>query len=201
MEHWPMAEPTDNTLILQIVCGVLLKHGLNEAENLIKTKYPFAAASIQNRRYSETQKTVLFLRDGFIDRYTGKRLIFIGTLRLISFLVPDVFPYHSNWKMDSCHPAYWELSPTLDHILPIARGGLDQPDNWITASMLNNARKANWTLEELGWALLPPGNLAEWDGLISNFIQLVEADSALLDQSFIRRYYNAAKSALQKFNP
>lgn len=72
--------------------------------------------------------------------------------------------------MDSSHPLYWELTPTLDHVVPVTRGGQDRLENWITTSMIINARKGTYTLDELGWKLLPPGDRNEWDGLITLFI-------------------------------
>ena len=54
---------------------------------------------------------------------------------------------------------YWALYPTLDHVLPIARGGTDTPDNWVLTSQQMNSAKAHWTLEELRWTLLPPGSM------------------------------------------
>jgi hypothetical protein len=107
-----------------------------------------------------------FHQDGFIDCYSGQRLIFPGTLRLLSLCLPEEFPFHSNWKMDRTHPAFWELFPTIDHIVPIARGGEDAETNWVTTSQLQNSAKANWTLKELRWTLVPAGSVEEWDGLI-----------------------------------
>src|SRR5262245_64338066 len=65
------------------------------------------------RKYSDEQKTRLFLRDGFIDRYSGDRLVYPGVLRLLSHLFPEDFPYHPNWKYGVCHLWYWELYPTV----------------------------------------------------------------------------------------
>ena len=141
-----------------MVCNALLDQRTDDAQTLLQAGAPFSGYPARKRQYSEATKTRLFLRDGFIDRYTGKKLVFIGILRLISLRMPEVFPYHPNWKMESCHPAYWELAPTLDHVVPVARGGQDSIENWVTASMLSNARKANWTLDELGWTLLPTWN-------------------------------------------
>ncbi len=191
-----MPETTDSASILHTLCTALLDCKLDEARTVLTTQYPFSGAAAQSRSYSEIVKTRLFLRDGFIDRYSGKKLVFIGILRLISFLMPEAFPYHTNWKMDSCHQAYWELAPTLDHIVPVTRGGLDRLDNWVTTSMLRNSIKSNWTLEEIGWPLLPPGNRADWDGLITTFTQLVEADRSVIEQKFIVEYYRIAKSLL-----
>jgi hypothetical protein len=110
--------------------------------------------------------TRIFLRDGFIDRYKGDKLVFPPALRLISYYFPDVFPYHKNGKMTEGHIDYWELFPTIDHVVPVARGGQDSPDNWICCSMLTNSIKSNWTLGELGWELLPPGKPEKWSGML-----------------------------------
>lgn len=80
-----------------------------------------------------------FVRDGFIDRYSGRHLVFPGTLRVLSTLFPEDFPFHPNWKTQFTHPAFWELFPTIDHIVPVARGGLDVPENWVTTSQLRNS--------------------------------------------------------------
>lgn len=192
-----MSETSDSALLLRLVCDALLDQRMEEAQTLLRRYAPFSGSPAQKRQYSEIEKTRLFLRDGFIDRYSGKKLVFGGILRLISFRMSETFPYHPNWKMESCHPMYWELTPTLDHLVPIARGGQDRMENWITTSMLSNSSKANWTLDELGWTLLPPGDLAEWDGLVGSFVRLVEADAVLSEQRFIRHYYRAAKTALE----
>jgi hypothetical protein len=78
-----------------------------------------------------------------VDRYSGLPLVFPGVLRLLSRLLPQEFPFHPNWKMAETHPAYWELFPTIDHVLPVSRGGVDSDVNWVTTSMLRNAAKAN----------------------------------------------------------
>jgi len=62
--------------------------------------------------------TRIFARDGFIDRYRGSRLIFPPVLRLLSLYLPKEFPYHKNGKMTEGHMAYWELFPTVDHVVP-----------------------------------------------------------------------------------
>ena len=92
-----------------------------------------------------TQKMNQFLRDGFIDRYSGQKLLNPGILKIISHHFPEDFPYHPHWKMTETHIAYWELTPTLDHIYPIAQGGQDNEKNWVTTSMKNNSIKSNYT--------------------------------------------------------
>ncbi len=113
-------------------------------------------------------------------------------LRLLSRLLPTEFPFHLNWKMSESHVAYWELFPTIDHIIPVARGGADDETNWVCTSMLRNSAKSNWTLEELGWTLQPPGDYNQWDGLIGWFLKYTERYPAHLQETYIKRWHNAA---------
>ena len=84
--------------------------------------------------------------------------------------LPDAVRYHANWKQSETHPACWELSPTIDHVVPVARGGSElDARNIVTTSMLNNARKANWTLGELGWPDRRAPVVQGWDGLVAWF--------------------------------
>jgi hypothetical protein len=136
-----------------------------------------------------------FVRDGFIDRYSGRRLVFPGALRLLSLLLPQEFPFHSNWKTDACHFAFWELFPVIDHVVPVSRGGLDREDNWVSTSMLLNAAKANFTLEELGWTLHPPGDADRWDGLTGWFTRQSDQMPELRSNVYLRRWRTAAETA------
>jgi hypothetical protein len=48
------------------------------------------------------------------------------------------------------------------------RGGMDAESNWVSTSMFRNRVKSNWTLEELGWNLVPPvrslNGMGSWHG-------------------------------------
>jgi hypothetical protein len=136
----------------------------------------------------------VFLRDGFLDRYTGSRLIFPATLRMLSQLLPEEFPAHPNWKMSESHIVFWELFPTIDHIIPVSRGGKDEPSNWVCTSMLKNQAKSHWTLEELGWVLYEPGDLKDWDGLTQWFLDYVDIHKEVLDNAYLKRWNNAARA-------
>lgn len=182
----------DRAETLSRVLHTVKRGDLPAARDILQSEYPFVPISPESRRYTEVQSLQVFRRDGFLDRYSGKRLVFPGILRLLSRLLPQEFPYHSNWKMAETHPAYWELFPTIDHVIPVARGGSDSESNWVTTSMLRNAAKSNWTLEELDWHLCPAGSLADWDGLTSLFIEMVDADQALLKDNYLRCWYKAA---------
>lgn len=178
--------------IISKVCKALADEKIEVAKSIIKIEYPHRPLMPIKRNYNVYQSTNIFLRDGFIDRYSGRKLIFPPILRLLSMMIPEVFPFHTNWKMTECHIAYWQLSPTIDHIIPVARGGDDNEKNMVTTSMLRNSAKSNWLLEELGWELYPQGELKEWDGLIHWFIEYVEDHQESLNVPYIYKWHKAS---------
>jgi 5-methylcytosine-specific restriction endonuclease McrA len=182
----------DKADTIATVCRALASSRAADGVAAIRQNYPFVPVISAKRQYREPQALAVFKRDGFIDRYSDARLVFPGTLRLLSLEFPEEFPFHPNWKMSETHRAFWELTPTIDHLIPVAKGGVDSEHNWITTSMLRNSAKSGWTVEELGWQLHPPGDLDTWDGTLSWFIQYVEQHSKSLSTPLIRRWHNAA---------
>lgn len=191
------------TDVLSKVCAALTVGDPDSAKEKLSEGYPFTPAETITRRYSERDSMKQFLHDGFIDRYTGNRLVNPGVLRLLHVLLGDDFPAHQNWKVSETHPAFWELFPTIDHVEPISRGGVDAKENWVTASMLSNRAKDQWSLEDLGWKRHPPGDVKEWDGLSRWMVDyLAENPTALekapeLHRRYIRRWLTATKAALE----
>ncbi len=174
------------------MCEALDRGNSSEATEIARREYPFSPHQKQARRYTEFQAMQIFLRDGFVDRYTGSRLVFPPVLRLLGQLLPNEFPAHPNWKMSESHIVYWELFPTIDHVVPVARGGEDKAENWVCTSMRCNQAKLNWTLEELGWTLHPRGTTSEWDGLTAWFLRYAERNTAALETPYSKRWHSAA---------
>lgn len=185
----------DKAAVLADVCNALSGNQPDRAEAILRERYPFVPLANFGRRYSVRQMLTTFVRDGFVDRYSGMRLVCGAALRLVSKRLPDQFPFQANWRLDSCHIAFWDLVPTIDHILPVSRGGTDDESNWATTSMLRNSAKANFTLDELGWVLYPPGDMKDWDGLLGWFVDQVNADSTALDDLYLRQWFIASRSA------
>jgi 5-methylcytosine-specific restriction endonuclease McrA len=183
---------TTNNKIIQEVCSAVSNGNLGDAKKIIETKYQFIPLKNEGRRYSNHEKTVIYLRDGFIDRYSGDKMVFPPVLRILSQLMPEDFPFHKNWKTSKCHIAYWQLLPTIDHIIPVSRGGPDEESNWVCTSQLRNSAKSNWLLEELGWYLHEPGKLDDWDGLINWFLTYVTENPEALEEKYINSWYRAA---------
>jgi hypothetical protein len=169
----------DKATVLGEVCTALSDGRADDAAAILHDRYPFVPFANAGRRYSVRQMLAVFTRDGFVDRYSGVRLVCPATLRLISRRLPEQFPFQRNWRADTCHFGYWELCPTIDHMSPVSRGGADDESNWITTSMVRNAAKSIFTLDELGWSLHPPGNIAEWDGLVGWFLDQADANCTI----------------------
>jgi hypothetical protein len=185
----------DKSAVVGQICDAVMNDRLGEAQRVAQERYPFTVVPATRRSFTQLEATRLFLRDGFIDRYSGQRLVFPGAIRLLSILLPTEFPYHPNWKQNVAHPIYWELMPTVDHVVPVARGGPDEAENWVTTSMVRNAAKAHWTLEELGWRLLPPGDVADWEGLIRWYVAYLDRYPEHRQLAYLQQWYRAARVA------
>ena len=186
-----------NHKIIEEACNAIGNGNLAVARKVIETKYPFTPLNNSGRKYSDYQKMKVFLRDGFIDRYSGEMMVFPPVLRLLSYLMPDEFPFHKNWKISECHLGYWQLLPTVDHIIPVSRGGADKESNWVCTSQLRNSAKSNWLLEELGWQLHKPGDLNEWDGLVNWFMSYVIENPGILGDGYMRSWHRAMSRAIE----
>ena len=179
--------------IISNVVEMLIRNNKDTAKSIILNEYPHNYFNIEKRSCTITQKMEQFISDGFIDRYTGEKLLNPGILKVISSHFPVEFPVHPHWKMTETHIAYWELFPTIDHIIPIAKGGNDNKSNWVTTSMKNNSIKSNYTLDEIHWTVYPNGNIKDWDGLSFAFMELVENNQDLLKDAYIKSWYNVSR--------
>ena len=177
-----MRQTKNKSDIISRLCEFLIAGQADKGADFANEHYPFVEIDkLHTRQYSKFEMMSVYLRDGFIDRYSGEKLLFPGLIRLLTLELPEIFKYHTNWKMSETHMVYWDLFPTIDHIVPIARGGTNSEDNWITTNQLRNSAKSNFTLEELGWEILPQGKLEDWDGLCSVFLKWV-ADGKLVEK-------------------
>ena len=120
----------DESEILAQACSHLDLGDKASAANFIRTKLPFERIEKASRTFTANVATRIFIRDGFVDRFSGQRLIFPGALRLLSLLLPTEIPYHENWKLSETHPAFWTLCATIDHLVPVTRAALIQMKIW-----------------------------------------------------------------------
>lgn len=145
----------------------------HKARSILIEEYPLVPPSETERRaYSQRQALEVFIRDGFIDRYTGRKLVYPSVLYALADRFPDELPLGGGRKKS--HSAHWDLFPTIDHLVPVAKGGQDAPSNWVTTSMTTNMAKSDTPLEILGWKVCEPGKLDEWDGLCSWYAEYIQ---------------------------
>ena len=189
-----MKDTEVGVLAINKVCNALSANDFENGREIIKNEYPHKKPLKTRKSFTKKEQIKIFLRDGFIDRYSGDKLIFPGVLCVLSHLLPDVFPYQTNWKTDECHQAWWNLFPSIDHIVPIAFGGTNDEENLVCTSMKKNLAKSTSTLEEIGWKIYPAGNLQDWDGLFSWFMNYVEKNPELLQNNDIKNWYKAGQS-------
>ena len=190
----------EKALVIQNLCKLLSENKKQDCIDFANGSYPFTENSSQKRQYSKYQMCKIFLRDGFIDRYSGEKLIFPGLIKIMTIEFPHIFKYHRNWKMSETHMIYWELFPTIDHLIPVTRGGKDSEENWITTSMIRNSAKSNWTIEEIGWKLHDEGRLNEWDGLINYFIKFTDENADYIKDKYVMGWKTALLRAMNENN-
>jgi 5-methylcytosine-specific restriction endonuclease McrA len=179
--------------IIESVCEALQLEDKSTAAQILWDRYPNPTPLIRKGKVGAGKRLRVFLRDGFLDRYSGTPLVLLGALRAISMVIPEAFPYQRNWKVGECHPAFWQLAATVDHVEPVTLGGSNDETNLVTTSMQRNMAKGNFTLEDLDWTLHPPGN-GTWDGLTEWFLAYVEDNLWMLTlDAQVKEWYLAAK--------
>jgi hypothetical protein len=178
---------------IRVVCDALANKDRSSAIELLR-EYPRAPAPARRgvRSYGKVTMTRVFIRDGFVDRYTvtGTRLVYPPALRLLWLILQEEFPYHPNWKTTNTHPAFWELQATIDHKDPVTLGGRNENHNLVTTSMARNSAKMNYSLNDLGWPLRDPGRFEDWDGLLHWFLRYPAREAGLLEDERVARWYH-----------
>jgi hypothetical protein len=97
-------EPINPAQIIARACQAISKNDFAAAA-IIAEKYPHTQPKRDRARASIPDAVMIkvFLRDGFVDRYTGRHLVFGPALHLVSQILPEAFPAAKNWKMSGTH--------------------------------------------------------------------------------------------------
>lgn len=67
-----------------MICNALSTSGVAEASKLARQSYPFIQTKpVATRSYTATESLAVFIRDGFVDRYTGRPLVFPAVPHLV----------------------------------------------------------------------------------------------------------------------
>ena len=183
----------DKAAAIQSVCEALQRGDKSIAAQIVSDRYPNPTPTVVKGTVGVGKRLRVFIRDGFLDRYSGTPLVLPGALRVISMVIPEAFPYQRNWKVGECHPAFWQLAATVDHVVPVTLGGSNEEANLVTTSMQRNMAKGNFVLEDINWALNPPGD-GSWDGLTAWFVGYVEDNlQRLIVDSQVKEWYLVAR--------
>jgi hypothetical protein len=183
--------------IIARICFALSERDKERASRIARAEYAYESLACARPTFTPAESLRVFIRDGFLDRYSGRRLVFPGALRVVSQLLPDEFPAHPNRETGGPHIACWELYPVVDYVTPLARGGSEDDDNRVTTCMLKHTAKSQWTLDEMSWVLHPPGDIGQWDGLLGWFVEYADSNAALLGDDYLGRWHRAATAALK----
>ncbi|MDA1313550.1 MAG: HNH endonuclease [Acidobacteria bacterium] len=135
---------------------------------------PNPIVRVSSHGVPKLSQVIVFERDGFRCRYCGRCVVMPPVLRLLSICFVEVFPYHLHGKMDVSHLAFWRDIASCDHLIPVARGGISEVENLVTACYMCNSIKQNWLVDELRWAVRPAPVGSSWDGLCSQYAGLLE---------------------------
>ena len=111
-------------------------------------------------------------------------------MRAVSVLYPEEFRYHSHGKASESDVALLRDGTCVDHVIAATSGGTNLPDNLVTSCWSCNLTKSNFTLEQLGWEILPTGS-DQWDGLSGRLPDLISLMPSVLP------YFTQWASALQ----
>ena len=109
----------------------------------------------------------VFIRDGYRCRFCDQKVAPPKAISRIKDIFPDAACKGARRNEDE-HDALKLLQASVDHVLPHAYGGTNDPENLVTACGKCNYGRGNWTIEQCG--MLDPRDYApildEWDGLM-----------------------------------
>jgi 5-methylcytosine-specific restriction endonuclease McrA len=127
---------------------------------------------------NERDKFLVFRKDHYQCTYTGIKLINHPIIELLSYVLPEQWPYNnpphgSDVGPKNTHLLVWVLWPSVDHIVPVSRGGKNELSNYTTSNSKFNMFKGNILKENLGAEFIEPHDKS-WNGLESEYFLLFE---------------------------
>jgi hypothetical protein len=117
----------------QALASALADGDSSESRRLVELVANPGALSPTTRLSSSLRRWAgVFARDSYTCRYCERQTIAPPVLRVVSHVFPTRFRFHPNWKTSETDAAYFVLSTSADHVVPVTRGGTDAPDNLVT---------------------------------------------------------------------
>lgn len=174
-----------------ILAGALADGKTDHARQIVQEIANLGAQSNTKRStLSLRRRAGLFARDSYTCRYCERRTIAEPVLRIVSNLFPETFRFHPSWKTSETDAAYFLVSTSLDHVVPVTRDGSDNSANLVTTCSLCNYAKSNYLLSELrGWSIKEP-RITEWRGL-TEYLDAMMTKAGFQNDPYLRRWRDA----------
>ncbi len=119
----------------------------------------------------------VFCRDKWHCRYCNDAVFFSPILKVLESISPGHGYYHPNGKSDEMLTLFANKFASIDHIIPVTRGGENSIENYVTSCWKCNLMYGNKTHKK-GKPLPNPINSSgtKWDGLSSLYPKLLDQD-------------------------
>ncbi|MGO1074585.1 HNH endonuclease [Inquilinus sp. CA228] len=111
-------------------------------------------------------QAAIYARDGYRCRFCGCRVVLPTVRPAMTARLPDSIRWGST-NVER-HAAFFALTATIDHLVPHAKGGGNDPENLLTTCQACNFGRSDWLIEEVG-LIDPRGRppiIDDWDGLM-----------------------------------
>ena len=180
--------------VLVHACLALEAGSVDAAKKIIERDFPFSRYVKDEKTFTPVEQMKIFMRDGFVDRFTGKRVFLPPVLAVLSNELPETFPCNPNWDRAKTHQAHEMFSAAVKKIIP---SGLSKDTaNLVTVSALNKLSRGNATIEDLGQPLLTLDEIASsrWDGMTGWFVNYVHEHKNLLADNKIAAWHKALQN-------
>src|ERR1700729_582407 len=176
------------------LAAALAKGDSSESRRLVEEVANPGALNRTSRPASSLRRwAAVFARDSYTCRYCERRTIAPPGLRVVSYAFPEVFRFHPNWKTSETDAAYFVLSTSADHVVPVTRGGCDAISNLVTACWMCNGMKSNYLLSELRDWKVAPISASPWRGL-TDYLDSMILRGGLGGDSYLRRWSEAIRA-------
>ena len=119
---------------------------------------------------SKPEQTKIFKRDQWCCRYCGIEVLLSPALKALNEKYPGHGYYHRNGKKSKMAKLFLDKCACVDHIIPVAKGGLNEIENMVCACWECNTKKSDdsdpkWIKKMIKIDELQPSD--GWDGLFS----------------------------------
>ncbi len=127
---------------------------------------------------SKQHSITVFKRDAWTCRYCNSAVFFTPTLKLLDSLNPGHGYYHPNGKTGAVLDIFQWKWATIDHVIPVSRGGQNNLTNYVTACWKCNLTLNDKLEDKDKTQLLNSINKSMgWDGFSGLYLKLGRKDA------------------------